>query len=234
MFQSTHPHGVRRIYRHTRGQGRSFNLRTHTGCDRSSSIRSQSRTVSIHAPTRGATICIVKHINLQIVSIHAPTWGATLFLFYAFYLFGVSIHAPTWGATQFDITDPIGLAVSIHAPTWGATCYVVQRYVALTFQSTHPHGVRHERAHNLLPKQGGSIHAPTWGCDRLITTLRAPMASFNPRTHMGCDALVISCALLVKFQSTHPHGVRHITMLNVVNNELFQSTHPHGVRHCSA
>ena len=55
------------------------------------------------------------------VSIHAPTWGATEKYEKLGYILNVSIHAPTWGATP--ILDNLGLssAVSIHAPTWGAT-----------------------------------------------------------------------------------------------------------------
>ena len=61
-FQSTHPHGVRLstsnilltfIY--------SFNPRTHTGCDIIRRGSSKRFEVSIHAPTRGATIF---HIDL--------------------------------------------------------------------------------------------------------------------------------------------------------------------------
>ena len=34
-----------------------------------------------------------------------------------------------------------------------------------------------------------------------------------------------------KFQSTHPHGVRHSTKAETYQRLMFQSTHPHGVRH---
>ena len=55
------------------------------------------------------------------VSIHAPTRGATVRVFDSDAQAGVSIHAPTRGATQ-DYPD-IGRrnVVSIHAPTRGAT-----------------------------------------------------------------------------------------------------------------
>ena len=56
---------------------------------------------------------------------------------------------------------------------------------------------------------GVSIHAPTWGA-----TLR-PLVS----------------ALMERFQSTHPHGVRPLLQGAEVSAEMFQSTHPHGVRH---
>ena len=56
-----------------------FNPRTHTGCDipfRWDHFR--DLRVSIHAPTRGATILYVHTSQLLWVSIHAPTRGATL------------------------------------------------------------------------------------------------------------------------------------------------------------
>ena len=54
-----------------------------------------------------------------------------------------------------------------------------------------------------------SIHAPTRGA-----TFSEPFAedkdkSFNPRTHTGCDRMNRKqLTEIVKFQSTHPHGVR--------------------------
>ena len=56
MFQSTHPHGVRR----TLAAGNDA-----------------YENVSIHAPTWGATDIGLLLPDLGIVSIHAPTWGAT-------------------------------------------------------------------------------------------------------------------------------------------------------------
>ena len=57
VFQSTHPHGVRRIF---------------------SPIFKYLIPVSIHAPTRGATPYSIFFDNNNYVSIHAPTRGATL------------------------------------------------------------------------------------------------------------------------------------------------------------
>ena len=56
-FQSTHPHGVRRV---------------------SGRLRCRQRDVSIHAPTRGATPRKITKQHLLKVSIHAPTRGATV------------------------------------------------------------------------------------------------------------------------------------------------------------
>ena len=56
VFQSTHPHGVRRspLY--------AYSISPH---------------VSIHAPTWGATYASLAGEPVFYVSIHAPTWGAT-------------------------------------------------------------------------------------------------------------------------------------------------------------
>ena len=76
---------------------------------------------------------------------------------------------------------------------------------------------------------------------------------FNPRTHTGCDKfLLVHNLFSLMFQSTHPHGVRHICTLEPLppsgfnprthtgcdtikamrkrKRYRFQSTHPHGVR----
>ena len=64
----------------------------------------------------------------------------------------------------------IAQKVSIHAPTWGATFSSVSTMSAkLMFQSTHPHGVR----------PNDVIHPFNRRC-------------FNPRTHMGCDCILLS------------------------------------------
>ena len=77
---------------------------------------------------------------------------------------------------------------------------------------------------------------------------------FNPRTHTGCDRMNRKqLTEIVKFQSTHPHGVRQDSinpltgqsyvsihaptrgatgnaMQYILLHDQFQSTHPHGVR----
>ena len=64
--------------------------------------------------------------------------------------------------------------VSIHAPTWGATPWNKFCTFATVFQSTHPHGVRLYFTHH-----------------------SSSFASFNPRTHMGCDSDSLSNAKTV-------------------------------------
>ena len=54
---------------------------------------------------------------------------------------------------------------------------------------------------------------------------------FNPRTHVGCDAKPQRKFLeILKFQSTHPRGVRQRCEITAGDTGEFQSTHPRGVR----
>ena len=115
--------------------------------------------ISIHAPTRGATIYLFKIFASAFISIHAPTRGATKTPKTFKAVFDISIHAPTRGATipfiletalsdnfnprsykRSDSTESFKVSltsISIHAPTRGATCF--QRYmqkILERFQST--------------------------------------------------------------------------------------------------
>ena len=55
------------------------------------------------------------------ISIHAPTRGATVKLGIIHVLSKISIHAPTRGATATASTANTNATISIHAPTRGAT-----------------------------------------------------------------------------------------------------------------
>ena len=100
----------------------SFNPRTHTGCDLSIPEREPRSNVSIHAPTRGATlvraVILLLHITFQSTHPHGvrryvrPYDGVRC---------AVSIHAPTRGATEKKVIKYQKEEVSIHAPTRGAT-----------------------------------------------------------------------------------------------------------------
>ena len=121
--------------------------------------------------------------------------------------------------------------VSIHAPTRGATKIITRDSLLITV----------------------SIHAPTRGATYCAPPFSAIVFCFNPRTHTGCDRrLYLGLCIGLRFQSTHPHGVRLIrgivkmrlqsfnprthTGCDKFNpNDMerifrFQSTHPHGVR----
>ena len=145
IFQSTLP----RRERHTQNGGKeheqNFNPRSHEGSDSfflhpfrfprifQSTLPRRERllpedqgdeaeTISIHAPTKGATSdASTAIVDITLISIHAPTKGATLSLRLCIPALSISIHAPTKGAT---ISVPSGFTIfiiSIHAPTKGAT-----------------------------------------------------------------------------------------------------------------
>ena len=166
----------------------------------------------------------------------------------------ISIHAPQWGATRrrartrattsnFNPRTPVGCdlemaakrgdteAISIHAPQWGATARLGQAGV-----------------HRPI-----SIHAPQWGATTITSIGKSGAGDFNPRTPVGCDLHQLDVQLnIIKFQSTHPSGVRRVYYLqsHVTRHisihapqwgattpylldkfiQQFQSTHPSGVR----
>ena len=47
------------------------------------------------------------------------------------------------------------------------------------------------------------------GCDKVAKVSSSDKPYFNPRTRMGCDVKGVRTQVyLIKFQSTHPYGVR--------------------------
>jgi len=85
-----------------------FNPRTHAGCDNinSSLVAFLSPFQSTHprGVRQGARI----YLGLgRRVSIHAPTRGATLIVCYCWFLLLVSIHAPTRGATPAELGEKL-------------------------------------------------------------------------------------------------------------------------------
>ena len=121
LFQSTHPHGVRRI-----APCRLY----------------QSRHVSIHAPTRGATAVQrggKGHGRFQSTHPHGVRLDITNMAFQEY--------------TMFQSTHPHGVRRT----------YVKSSFLADRFQSTHPHGVRQQFQLRFFPMKKVSIHAPTRG-----------------------------------------------------------------------
>ena len=97
----------------------------------------------------------------------------------------VSIHAPVWGATQ------------VGGFLWRKQCFNPRTRVGCDRQ------IRRS-----VCGWAVSIHAPVWGATN-VPTFRREAGGFNPRTRVGCDVNKLTAAApLVKFQSTHPCGVR--------------------------
>ena len=186
-FQSTHPHGVRHFVAIIARRCALFQSTHPHG------VRRESRQQ--HA------------ISVTFQSTH-PHGVRPESLVKVFTNKEVSIHAPTRGATRLYILSKITeLCFNPRTHTGCDFIAPVTKSFTLLFQSTHPHGVR-----------------------QTVSFFRAIVECFNPRTHTGCDettskiltrtfvsihaptrgatALWRGLSSVVKFQSTHPHGVR--------------------------
>jgi len=190
VFQSTRPRGARLVVSRAQTFGAG---------------------VSIHAPTRGATLLGRPDQQHGRVSIHAPTRGATALM----------VIRPS-DAAAFQSTRPRGARpdaryqqrsrgnVSIHAPTRGATC-------------------RHSQRHR--SKAHVSIHAPTRGATSTCAHARSHRSGFNPRAHAGRDQRrTASPRSSLMFQSTRPRGARRAGRKPAPAHLKFQSTRPRGAR----
>ena len=98
----------------------------------------------------------------------------------------ISIHAPTRGATDTIYSVDFCTKISIHAPTRGATCWFQDPASECRFQSTLPQGER-----------------------RFFHGGICPVCDFNPRSHKGSDFFPPPAIIKnIGFQSTLPQGER--------------------------
>ena len=81
----------------------------------------------------------------------------------------------------------IQISVSIHAPGRGATALRLLDIYTLSFQFTHPGGVRRVRSWGLSAAPGVSIHAPGRGATQRASRCSHSGLCFNSRTREGCD-----------------------------------------------
>ncbi len=170
-----------------------FNPRAHTGRDFPAGADAEPPDVSIHAPTRGATIAKRSiYLGYQ-VSIHAPTRGATIQLCLAADPIVFQSTRPHGARldnllrrnvhSTFQSTRPHGARLMLHfliltkllfqsTRPHGARPEDMIIYIGLTlFQSTRPHGARLVIGFPSLHMASVSIHAPTRGateCGELV------------------------------------------------------------------
>ena len=99
-FQSTLPRRERRFSQTSTDRWKKdFNPRSHEGSDVCIYSIFTNNSISIHAPTKGATFFQKRKRTLTTISIHAPTKGATIVRLIVVCMSLISIHAPTKGAT---------------------------------------------------------------------------------------------------------------------------------------
>ena len=144
LFQSTHPRRVRLDRARSTGGHRGFQSTHPRRVRRSSHCLVLYRSISIHAPAKGATGTVSSSARPSLISIHAPAKGATSCPGWPRTAPRISIHAPAKGATtitrrgpkdSYDFNprtregcDRYGRElrgkyskISIHAPAKGAT-----------------------------------------------------------------------------------------------------------------
>ena len=97
------------------------------------------------------------------------------------------------------------------------------------FQSTHPRGVRQISLPTITGK--ASFNPRTHeGCDAISAAYQSCPYSFNPRTHEGCDSFSCQGCFFEKVSIHAPtRGATHCGYAKPHRCE-FQSTHPRGVR----
>ena len=145
-FQSTLPREERQSFSATAYYLCNFNPRSHERSDGS------NLTVCLNCIQFQSTLPreerrnIIYTLWIDRISIHAPTRGATLPSETGSSAIKISIHAPTRGATVKSIIRlrENGI-ISIHAPTRGATAKAFIFLWIIVFQSTLP---REERRSN--------------------------------------------------------------------------------------
>ena len=79
--------------------------------------------ISIHAPTRGATVTMLPRLLVARFQSTLPREERLIRILPCRQGNSISIHAPTRGATGQTPRMPLVSFISIHAPTRGATGY---------------------------------------------------------------------------------------------------------------
>jgi len=138
-FQSTHPRGVRPRPKRMAWTGSKFQSTHPRG------VRPQLRNLAHDS---------------QVVSIHAPARGATSNSICDLIFFRCFNPRTREGCDACRQCADIQGCVSIHAPARGATPALNLPAPDLSFQSTHPRGVRRNTITVTTYAEAVSIHAP--------------------------------------------------------------------------
>ena len=188
-FQSTRPRGARRA-RPSKAIASSpcFNPRAHAGRDGLHlDKRDVFAAVSIHAPTRGATLNCAQPARRRMFQSTRPRGARHV----------AQIHQHM--TALFQSTRPRGARREL-AEMAG---------FHPKFQSTRPRGARQVHAARERLCVVVSIHAPTRGATKSHFQHRSAPSRFNPRAHAGRDPCFFPIPQEFQpFQSTRPRGAR--------------------------
>ena len=160
------------------------------------------KSISIHAPTRGATFANAIKLDKLLFQSTLPRGERHSVCINFFCALKISIHAPTRGATRCSYKLTNMSLISIHAPTRGATM-------------TSTGYVR--RMCNFNPRS----HEGSDGCSDIAD--QVDYISIHAPTR-GATALIAIGVALYKFQSTLPRGERHFVLL-ITHTFIYISIH---------
>ena len=189
------------------------------------------RSVSIHAPTQGATrIRKSKPKKLQFQSTHPrrvrlllPPLTMLSRLFQSTHPRRVRPNGVVMDAEYYKFQSTHPRRVRLYSSS--------QQLHLFRFQSTHPRRVRLLYDFFILFRRSFNPRTHV-GCDLPKLKEFYFFFCFNPRTHVGCDLIIFRKVDKNKqFQSTHPRRVRLRLGMIVMRLHVFQSTHPRRVRH---
>ena len=205
---------------------RCFNPRAHAGRD---VLAMAFRRLGLFQSTRPRGARLPKPINgtALTVSIHAPTRGATCQQFR--FTFGKMFQSTRpRGARPIQYRAAWRLIVSIHAPTRGATCYRCRCRGCNRFNPRAHAGRDHG-----VGQAGGlcqvSIHAPTRGAT-LACRFAIVLLCFNPRAHAGRDSKPGTQVSTHTGFNPRAHAGRDQVRDQALKDAKFQSTRPRGAR----
>ena len=120
------------------------------------------------------------------ISIHAPTRGATVLSKETHQLIGFQSTLPQGERLVYLYKHHIQVIISIHAPTRGATADIHSKNQTHIFQSTLPQGERHSwLCKHMLPNDFNPRSHK--GSDLNKITIMFLRRDFNPRSHKGSD-----------------------------------------------
>ena len=168
---------------------RTFNPRSYKRSDLTVADVPEHPNLSIHAPTRGATLSPVlswrSHQSFNPRSYKRSDIGMQIYILQYDKL---SIHAPTRGATPTISPFLNNWILSIHAPTRGATKFSYLFILGLFFQSTLLQEERHQyqsSLHNAYTFNPRSYKRS----DHLPEMSNRSCYSFNPRSYKRSDII---------------------------------------------
>ena len=190
-------------------------------------------SISIHAPTNGATPALSPALIPQIYfnpRSDERSDGISWWIPQGWY---ISIHAPTNGATFVQwILEKVS-RISIHAPTNGATTTSTRVIIVDLFQSTLRRTERPSCAARLVSPTFISIHAPTNGATELCSNNQQPAAiSIHAPTNGATVQVAQHSGRTVISIHAPTNGATLSCAATISNLLLFQSTLRRTERRC--